>query len=166
VDRYSSNHYDGAFERDPTPAAFSDGLATIAFVSERVAGNFQPHSADVVRNIKIPHDMPIPRDMTEQQFIDYCVGDPGVDWVVTSGRYWMYSGFVYTLYNHSGLPNDRRPTCSSGILRDLGPGGLSPPRSYHPGGVNVLLGDGHVRRVADGIAPRVWSAMGTRSGGD
>ncbi|HEV3121224.1 MAG TPA: H-X9-DG-CTERM domain-containing protein, partial [Isosphaeraceae bacterium] len=40
------------------------------------------------------------------------------------------------------------------------------PSSYHPGGVNVLIGDGSVRFIKDGIARNVWLALSTRNGGE
>ncbi len=39
-------------------------------------------------------------------------------------------------------------------------------RSYHPGGVNVLLGDGSVRFVKETIDGGTWRALGTVSGGE
>ncbi len=39
-------------------------------------------------------------------------------------------------------------------------------RSYHPGGVQVCMGDGSVRFVRDSIPLLVWSGMGTRGGGE
>ena len=39
-------------------------------------------------------------------------------------------------------------------------------RSYHPGGVNILSGDGSVRFVKDTINGLVWRALGTVSGGE
>lgn len=39
-------------------------------------------------------------------------------------------------------------------------------RSYHPGVVNVLRMDGSVRSVAKDIAPSIWRALSTRSGGE
>ena len=39
-------------------------------------------------------------------------------------------------------------------------------RSYHTGGVNVLLMDGSVRFVRDGIGQTLWRAIGTRAGGE
>ena len=39
-------------------------------------------------------------------------------------------------------------------------------RSYHPGGVNSLLGDGSVRFVKSTVDGMVWRAMGTVAGGE
>ena len=39
-------------------------------------------------------------------------------------------------------------------------------RSFHPGGVNALMGDGSVRFVKDTIAGRTWRALGTVAGGE
>jgi prepilin-type processing-associated H-X9-DG protein len=39
-------------------------------------------------------------------------------------------------------------------------------RSHHTGGVNVLLMDGSVRFVANGMTAATWRALGTRSGGE
>jgi prepilin-type processing-associated H-X9-DG protein len=39
-------------------------------------------------------------------------------------------------------------------------------RSYHPGGVNVLMGDGSVRYVKSSISGITWRALGTVNGGE
>ena len=39
-------------------------------------------------------------------------------------------------------------------------------RSYHPAGVNTLLGDGSVRFVKSTIDGMVWRAMGTVAGSE
>ena len=39
-------------------------------------------------------------------------------------------------------------------------------RSYHPGGVNALMGDGSVRFVANAITTASWRAYGTRAGNE
>jgi prepilin-type processing-associated H-X9-DG protein len=39
-------------------------------------------------------------------------------------------------------------------------------RSYHPGGVNVVLMDGSVRFVPNSVSLSTWRALGTRSGGE
>ncbi len=38
--------------------------------------------------------------------------------------------------------------------------------SDHPGGCNILFGDGSVRFISDEIEPHLWSAMSTRAGGE
>ena len=43
---------------------------------------------------------------------------------------------------------------------------FSAARSRHIGGVNVVLCDGAVRFVTNGIALQTWSAMGTMNGGE
>lgn len=39
-------------------------------------------------------------------------------------------------------------------------------RSFHKGGVNIVMGDGSVRFVRDSIALAAWQAMGSRGGGE
>ncbi|HEY2155946.1 MAG TPA: H-X9-DG-CTERM domain-containing protein, partial [Isosphaeraceae bacterium] len=41
-----------------------------------------------------------------------------------------------------------------------------PPSSRHPGGVNLLMGDGSVKFVKDTINLPAWRALGTRAGGE
>ncbi|MCA9241325.1 MAG: DUF1559 domain-containing protein [Planctomycetales bacterium] len=40
------------------------------------------------------------------------------------------------------------------------------PSSNHPGGVNVLMGDGHAHFVNDDVDPVTWWAIGSRNGGE
>ena len=39
-------------------------------------------------------------------------------------------------------------------------------RSYHPGGVNVLMGDGSARFIKNGVSGTIWRALGTVNGGE
>lgn len=39
-------------------------------------------------------------------------------------------------------------------------------RSRHPGGVNAAMGDGSVRFVKNSIDKAIWSALGTKAGGE
>jgi prepilin-type processing-associated H-X9-DG protein len=72
-----------------------------------------------------------------------------------------------TEYNHVSTPNTA--TCAG-----LGFAGGNmanmpmqvPPSSLHPGGVNVLLGDGSAKFVKDGVSLSIWQALGTRDGGE
>ena len=46
------------------------------------------------------------------------------------------------------------------------PLGWRAARSQHPGGVNVLLADGSVQFIFDGIDLTVWQALSTRNGNE
>lgn len=158
--------YDGPFSIGVFPSASTvkDGLAHTAFVSERIGGSFIDDSHDSRSDVRVPIGMSavITSDST---FIPFCLSTSEHGWMVQSGRYWFYAGFSYSHYNHNGVPNDPRPTCSSGPVGNWGTGGLAPPRAYH-GGVHILLGDGHVNRIESTVLPRVWEALGTHDGGD
>ena len=99
--------------------------------------------------------------VSDVQFIPVCLAEEPSQFFTSSGRYWMLSGFYNSNYNHNGLPNDLRPSCGPGP--PMGGYGLHPPRSYDPGVVNVLMGDGSVTAVSNSIDARVWAAMGTCS---
>ena len=49
---------------------------------------------------------------------------------------------------------------------DTFPGYVDETHSDHPGGCNVLMGDGSVQFASDNINPIVWAAMATRAGGE
>jgi prepilin-type N-terminal cleavage/methylation domain-containing protein/prepilin-type processing-associated H-X9-DG protein len=82
---------------------------------------------------------------------------------------WSRGRFTGTLYNHIYSPNAAFMDCCNlcdGIPNTDGEEAIITARSYHPGGVNVLMGDGQVRFVSDGVAETVWRAIGTRSSGE
>jgi len=77
------------------------------------------------------------------------------------------------MYSHHRSPNDPRPDCRSGgpfgnLTNELWDrlGLDAPPRSAHPGGVNVLFADGRVAFIKDTIDSETWSALGTRAGSE
>ena len=43
---------------------------------------------------------------------------------------------------------------------------VMPPSSRHPGGVNIVFGDGSVKFIKDSVNLPVWRALGTRAGGE
>ncbi len=62
---------------------------------------------------------------------------------------------------YQGQPLPKAP------ISNLGAGALGLfTRSYHPGGVNVALGDGSVRFVSNTVNAQVFQALGTRNGGE
>lgn len=159
----SDRPYDGPFGAGflPTQATISDGLSQTAFLSERYAGSFSTAGYETRRDIKRAGEIPVDATANDGVFIPHCVEAPIATWDVAAGRYWMFSGAANGNYNHDGPPNDCRPTCLGLLDR-----GLNPPRSYHPHGVNVAFGDGHIEFVIASVDPQVWVARGTSNSAD
>ena len=77
------------------------------------------------------------------------------------GREWARGSFILAAYNHYYPPNNSSFDCSN-------PGrakAITAARSFHPGGVNVLLCDGHVQFVKSSAAVATWRAVSTRARG-
>jgi prepilin-type N-terminal cleavage/methylation domain-containing protein len=83
------------------------------------------------------------------------------------GFSWATGELRCASYNHYLLPNSPTPDC---ITNDLATGytstGFRTARSKHIGGINMLLGDGSVRFVSNGIALATWRAIATRNRGE
>ena len=74
-------------------------------------------------------------------------------------------------YNHVAAPNSRTCAAMSGGMMMPGMSRASIavqllPSSYHPGGVNLLFGDGSVKFMKETVALNVWRALSTRNGGE
>ncbi len=81
------------------------------------------------------------------------------------GRDWAHGCMTQTLFNTVVPPNGRKWThCSNTGSTTMAP--FSNANSFHPGGVNTLMGDGSVRFVKDSIAQVIWWSLGTRNGGE
>ncbi len=76
----------------------------------------------------------------------------------SKGMFWLEGAMNTTLYNHTMPPG--KHSCRARLTMDATTAG-----SYHDG-VNVLAMDGSVRMVKTTVNPRVWSAAGSREGGE
>jgi prepilin-type N-terminal cleavage/methylation domain-containing protein/prepilin-type processing-associated H-X9-DG protein len=178
----------GAFTMGPGLgiSAFNDGTSNTAVFAERTkgSGTFNlPAKSDVLfvpfSSFTVSFNPLIDNDA----MMDRCRGgstNPN-DYFYQSGRYvaspgfglqfsdgWGYAWYIATLYNHVAPPNWQGWDCGIGssIMDVPSEHGIISARSQHPGGVNVLLGDGSVKFVKDSIAIPVWRALGTRAGGE
>lgn len=66
-------------------------------------------------------------------------------------------------------PNSKTPDCApvqTSAAQSPSYASGAGSRSYHPGGVNVLLADGSVRFMKDSVSETVWWGLGTKAGGE
>jgi prepilin-type N-terminal cleavage/methylation domain-containing protein/prepilin-type processing-associated H-X9-DG protein len=149
---------DGVFwyQSSVRPARIRDGTGQTAMFSERCLGDSaQPDAkADYYLGLPTP---------------DACAGTGPVsapryaaahEW---SGQRWGDGNVYYTRYHHIAGPN--QVSCNF-ANNDLTGEAVVSATSRHPGGVNLLLGDGSVRFVRDTVAPPVWRSLGTIAGGE
>jgi prepilin-type processing-associated H-X9-DG protein len=147
------------------PAHFVDGLAHTAAFSERLLGsgdNQRRHPERDLTGLQGYWDMTGTADVALQA-CRLAAADPSSHIHTQAGNYWYISNLDQTLYVHAQEPNGPIP---DGLLNSNHNTGVVTARSSHPGGVNVLMGDGSTRFVEDGIQRKVWRALGTRNGGE
>ena len=87
------------------------------------------------------------------------------------GFSWVNGEYRCALYNHYWAPNAVDFDCIAqpifGSKETIYAGyGWRASRSLHPGGVNVLLADGSVHFVPDGVNQTIWHDISTRSGAE
>ena len=150
-----------------------DGTSQTAAFCERVKGIMSggdPDSLQPTSEVMIAPD-PAPDDTAPEPFQKICLAhSPKASGVRPalfadpSGNSWFEGYSFCTRYNHVMKPNTWGCAIDS-FPRTFGYGAL-PASSRHPGGVNVLFADGSIRFIKDGVADRVWWALGTRAGGE
>ncbi len=149
-------------------SSLTDGLSNTAFFSEKKRGI---GTYDPIRDMFI-----IGSTMSIDDTFQQCSAlnpSNGMASVIDSwmGAAWCVGDMSCTTYNHVGGPNSC--TCASmggmmmgGPLAMVNMSVQIPPSSQHPGGVNLLFGDGSVHFMKDSIALSIWRALGTRNGGE
>ncbi len=159
----------GAFVlgRPQSIATIIDGSSGTVAASEQLIGpaaggvstqsSASPFPQDVRRAAAIS-STPLPNDST--------VGcnNNVTGWRLDKGFGWWDGDYRSSLYNHFLAPNSKLYDCWQ----------ASPPhnpalkaaRSNHPGGVNVLMCDGHAQFIKDSINLNAWRALSTRSQGE
>ncbi len=80
------------------------------------------------------------------------------------GEWWMFGGT--SIYSHTNTPN--RTSCAYSDIGQDGRGTITmaSASSNHPGGVNVLFGDGSVHFVKSTVNFIAWYGISTPSGGE
>jgi prepilin-type N-terminal cleavage/methylation domain-containing protein/prepilin-type processing-associated H-X9-DG protein len=162
---------DGAFmpNRAFRPAEISDGLSNTLAAAE-VKG-YQPNIWDTnnpsTKGVAAPNN---PSDLMPY-FGGTFDSNGHTEWVEGDVH---ETGFTTTFTPNAEVPyTDNGITYSIDLTSMRDGESITAPtyaavtaRSYHTGLVNVLLLDGSVRSVTDGVDPRIWRAYGTRAGNE
>jgi prepilin-type N-terminal cleavage/methylation domain-containing protein/prepilin-type processing-associated H-X9-DG protein len=151
---------DGLFTQTPVrDGDMGDGRSNTAAFSESVLGNgTTPPSSAAADPRFVVLEVPGGNDTTPAA----CESASGT-FSGRRGAKWLDGHYGNTLYNHYYPPNPvGRWDCGNASHNK----GLSTARSFHTGGVNLLLADGSVRFVSDGIDLPTWRGLSTRNGGE
>jgi prepilin-type processing-associated H-X9-DG protein len=142
-------------------ASVTDGLSNTAFFSEKLKGQGTPNFRS--DNIVIPPQTSLDATFGACRSI---APTSAVPLTSRQGMSWVMGEMCCTTYNHVAVPNTL--TCAGlgfqGTMANMAM--QVPPSSLHPGGVNVLMGDGSVKFVKSTIGLDNWRALGTRNGGE
>jgi prepilin-type N-terminal cleavage/methylation domain-containing protein/prepilin-type processing-associated H-X9-DG protein len=142
----------------------TDGTSNTAMMSESLLGDGPENASG-----------PIPASpQTVYAYTGF--GTPLSDAACASATQWNVSnrrGFMWATgemrcgsYNHYYPPNAAQYDCVTNDLTTYTAMAFRAARSRHPGGVNVLLGDGSVHFVPQSVSLTTWRALATRSGGE
>jgi prepilin-type N-terminal cleavage/methylation domain-containing protein len=157
--------YNGAFaHKNPVaPSEFVDGMSQTAAVSEWLIGKWQvepPTPPRTTYQTPVEWLAPSQLNLFASACRDLDLSKATVQRFMI-GADWTHGEFGLSLYNHV-LPIGSN-TCTNGGMHQEG---AWTAKSNHAGGAHVLFADGDTRFITDSIDPRVWSALGSRAGGE
>jgi prepilin-type processing-associated H-X9-DG protein len=150
-----------------TTSDVTDGLSATALFSERLMANGQGNLGRTLSR-RVPDLFPTgnacdpPRDASAFPYQGLYHGGESVGTVMSY------------LVGFSRKPNSSRPAC----VLDFNPNEMDldrhfevnasfdGPNSLHPGGVNMLMGDGSVRSLKETVNPRAFAGLATIAGGE
>jgi len=135
----------------------TDGLSNTAFFSERILGDGSNAVVSPIGDVFLNFATPATPDEAIQDCNAIDINDLSFQFPFFMGAPWMDGQHTYL---HASPPNSR----SCGFLFVLR--AVMPPSSRHTDGVNLLLGDGSVHFVHNGVNLYVWRGLGSRDGGE
>ncbi len=170
-DPVSGKQGDGAFAPNlwTKPADYTDGMSNTLGLAEVKA--YQPNMWDSL----LPGTLGVPPPATPADLAPYyggtVDGNGHTEWVEgdvrETGVTTTFPPNTVVAYTPGGVTQDIDFTSSRDGESITAPTYAAiTARSYHPGLVNVMLMDGSVRAVRNGIAAATWRALGTRAGGE
>jgi prepilin-type processing-associated H-X9-DG protein len=146
-------------------AEFDDGLSQTVLFSEQLIGDLDPQHYTPWTDAFYYGGNLYSGEETRRQCRRFARADSAHD--SFRGTTWLLGSWRQSWYNHVATPNSNIPDCSAGSELMVGGGsGSYAARSYHTGGVNVVMVDGSARFVSEQIDLVVWQAQSSRAGGE
>jgi len=144
-------------------ASLLDGSSNTVMMSESILGKSGNPEKDRRTAYKFTFIAPLTDGL--------CKASTTWNYADPRGFAWVNGEYRTTLYNHYLTPNSSTPDCISPLLSGgpdvlYTPFGWRGPRSWHQGGVNVLMADSAMRFVSDNIDLETWQALATRDQGE
>ncbi|ODU00693.1 MAG: hypothetical protein ABS79_02900 [Planctomycetes bacterium SCN 63-9] len=84
----------------------------------------------------------------------------------TRGALWSKGSQGHTLFNAVVPPSSTQHPWTACSQSNVGTAAFNNAGSYHPGGANVVFGDGSVHFMKESISQAIWWALGTRASGE
>ena len=138
-------------------AEITDGLSNTGFFGERMIGDGTTGVISPIADVFFDHGAPLTPDDAMQQCLAININDPANQLPMIMGVPWI-DGQHITL--HVTTPNTR--SCGFFTVNRA----VMPASSKHPGGSNMLFGDGSVKFIKDSVSLQTYRAIGTRNGGE
>lgn len=134
----------------------SDGSSHTAAFSERTLGNGTALATST------PYDGLYILELGKNVDVSVtnCATQGTGSWYSQRSAKWILGNYGNTLYNHYYTPNSISWDCMNQAQQK----GFLGARSYHSGGVQVLLCDGSVRFFVDSVEASLWRGIATRAG--
>ena len=135
----------------------TDGLSNTGFYGERIVGDGTTSIISPIADVFFDPGAPL----TPAQALAQCqalnIYNPANQLPMIMGVPWIDGQHIML---HVSTPDTR--SCGFFIVNRA----VMPPSSKHPGGVNMLWGDGSVKFIKDTVNLQIWQALGTRNGGE